>query len=180
MSTAEHFAKTFSKDPTSKVASLIVNERQQLVAHGYNGFPRGFDDNMATLMDRQAKLDHTIHAEVNALLKYDLWCPTSTMYVWPYPPCNDCMKLIIQKGIKRLVTPPDYPARWQESMVKAHKMAMMAGIEVSSIRGDEVEGAYLDTTNNTVILPNHPLQETGNANNERMICLLYTSPSPRD
>ena len=36
---------TWSKDPTSKIGAVAVGDKGQVLAQGYNGFPRGMDDN---------------------------------------------------------------------------------------------------------------------------------------
>jgi dCMP deaminase len=35
-----------SKDPSTQVGAIIVNDKKQILASGYNGFPRGLDDNV--------------------------------------------------------------------------------------------------------------------------------------
>ncbi len=32
---------TWSKDPSSKIGAVIVNDERRILATGYNGFPRG-------------------------------------------------------------------------------------------------------------------------------------------
>lgn len=40
---AEHIS-TWSKDPSRKIGAVAVGEKGQVLAQGYNGFPRGIDD----------------------------------------------------------------------------------------------------------------------------------------
>ena len=35
---------TWSKDPSKKVGAIIVGNHGQVLSQGYNGFPRGMDD----------------------------------------------------------------------------------------------------------------------------------------
>ena len=63
---AEHIAQ-WSKDPRTKVGAVIVDEKKRVVSVGYNGFPRGVDDNPDRYEDRTAKLLFVAHAERNAL-----------------------------------------------------------------------------------------------------------------
>jgi dCMP deaminase len=74
-----------------------------VVSVGYNGFPRGVDDDDARYEDRQTKHKFVAHAERNALDNAPLMVDNCTLYV-PLVPCNECAKSIIQKGITRVVS----------------------------------------------------------------------------
>lgn len=99
---AEHVAQ-WSKDPRTKVGAVIVDEKKRVVSVGYNGFPRGVDDNPHRYDDRPTKHLFVAHAERNALDNAPLMVDGFTMYS-PLLPCSECAKSIIQKGIKRVVT----------------------------------------------------------------------------
>lgn len=99
---AEHIAQ-WSKDPRTKVGAVIVDEKKRVVSVGYNGFPRGVDDNPDRYEDRTAKLLFVAHAERNALDNAPLMDEGCTLYT-SLEPCVECTKSIIQKGIKRVVT----------------------------------------------------------------------------
>ena len=58
---------TWSKDPSSKIASIIVNSEKRILATGYNGFPRNIADTEERLNDRDKKYPLIIHAEANSL-----------------------------------------------------------------------------------------------------------------
>lgn len=57
-----------SKDPSSKVGAVIVDNDKRFVSMGYNGFPRGTNDDPELYQDRPEKLRRVIHAETNAIL----------------------------------------------------------------------------------------------------------------
>ena len=101
---------TWSKDPSSKIGAVIVNEDRYILSTGYNGFPRGVNDTEERLNDREQKYPRIVHAETNALMNalYNGVCVKgATIYVYGLPICPDCTKLIIQSGIKRVVLSPD-------------------------------------------------------------------------
>ena len=102
MDLAEHVA-SWSKDPSTKVGAVIVNDTKQVLSMGYNGFPRGIHDCAERYSDRTTKLKFVAHAERNALDNAFINVEGATLYSTLYP-CNDCAKGIIQRGIRCVVT----------------------------------------------------------------------------
>tara|TARA_R110002096_G_scaffold154727_1_gene318844 strand:- start:710 stop:1174 length:465 start_codon:yes stop_codon:yes gene_type:complete len=128
---AEHVS-TWSKDPSTQVGAVIANDKR-IVSVGYNGFPKQLEDKEEWLNDREIKYRHIIHGEVNALLNSKTDTEGCTLYTWPLSPCVDCMKLMIQAGIARMVYPTisdELKARWGESLEHAYNMAFEAGVEL--------------------------------------------------
>ena len=101
---AKHIS-TWSKDPSTKVGAVIVNDKKQIVGMGYNGFPRGIEDSKNNLTNRKLKYKMVIHAEENAILNATSSVEGCTIYVWPFMPCSTCAAKLIQVGIKRVVAP---------------------------------------------------------------------------
>lgn len=99
---AEHISN-WSKDPSTKVGSVIVNAKKHILAVGYNGFPRGVKDTASRYNDRATKYKFVSHAERNALDNAHMDVSGCTLYSSLFP-CNECAKSIIQRGIKRIVT----------------------------------------------------------------------------
>jgi dCMP deaminase len=101
---------TWSKDPSSQIGAVIVNEDRHILATGYNGFPKGIADTEDRLNNREEKYPRIVHAETNCLMNA-LYSGVSvrgaTIYVYGLPVCPECAKLIIQSGIKRVVVSPD-------------------------------------------------------------------------
>ena len=60
-------AASWSKDPSTKVGAIIVDDDKRVISVGYNGFPKGVRDD-ERLDDRQEKYKIIVHAERNALL----------------------------------------------------------------------------------------------------------------
>ncbi len=46
---------TWSKDPSTKIGTVAIGSKGQVLAQGYNGFPRGIDDSDDRLNDREEK-----------------------------------------------------------------------------------------------------------------------------
>lgn len=99
---AEHIS-TWSKDPSTKVGSVIVNDKKHIVSVGYNGFPRGVSDTQSRYDDRPTKYKYVCHAERNALDNAHMDVSGCTLFA-TLMPCNECAKSIIQRGIKQVVT----------------------------------------------------------------------------
>lgn len=109
------YISTASKDPSTKTGCVIVDDKRRVVSIGYNGFPRGIKDQTDNYDNREIKYKLICHADRNALDNAP--CPVEgmTMYI-THPPCNECQKSIIQKGIKRVVwyaVPQEFRDRWQ-------------------------------------------------------------------
>ncbi len=131
---AEHIAQ-WSKDPSSKVAAIIVDKDKRIVSLGYNGFPKGIADER--LDNREEKYLTVVHAEVNAILFANQSIKGCTIYLWPYPSCLPCTSIIIQSGIKRVVSPkypePRWVGDWFESFPKVKERYKEAKIELVEI-----------------------------------------------
>ena len=109
----------WSKDPSSKIGAVIVNDERRILATGYNGFPRGIYDSDERLNDRDEKYPRIIHAEMNALMNAlysGVSVRNATLYVYGLPICPSCTKCIIQAGISRVVIPTEKTTKgnWQE------------------------------------------------------------------
>lgn len=94
---------TWSKDPSTKVGAVIVDEQNIIVSVGFNGFPKGIEDN-DRLNHREAKYQIIVHAENNALMFAKRPLDGCTIYTYPFMPCPRCAGMIIQSGIKRVVS----------------------------------------------------------------------------
>lgn len=123
---------SWSKDPSSKIGAVAVNEKGQILTTGYNGFPRGIADD-DRLNDRPVKYKYIVHAEQNAIYNatYNgVSLHGSTMYVAGLPCCSDCAKGIIQVGVRRVVMNGDpLNGRWAESTRLTLDMFKEANVE---------------------------------------------------
>jgi dCMP deaminase len=104
-----------SHDENTKVGCVIVDDRHRIVSTGYNGFPCCVNDDTLPSnredfieietengMEKVTKYDVMTHAEANAIASSKASLVGSTLYVNLFP-CNDCAKLIITAGIKKVV-----------------------------------------------------------------------------
>lgn len=93
---------TKSKDPSSKMGCVIVDQDKRVVSLGYNGMVQASDESKMTLSERPMKYYFAIHSEMNALIfaKRDL---TGCTVYNRVATCENCLKYCLQAGIKRFV-----------------------------------------------------------------------------
>ncbi len=112
-----HLAKlvsTWSKDPSTQVGAVIVDNDNRVISMGYNGFPVGINDDENRLNDRDIKYKIIVHAECNALIFANTNLVGYKMYTYPFMPCPKCASLIIQAGISRVISYNSMPDRWKK------------------------------------------------------------------
>ena len=120
-----------SKDPSTQAGACIVNDKKIVIGLGYNGFPRGCSDEVLP-WDREGaqmsdtKYAYVVHAEENAVLNTASSTEGATLYCTLFP-CNDCTKVIIQKGIKEVVYESD-KYHDKPEWVASRRMLDLAGI----------------------------------------------------
>ncbi len=133
---------SWSKDPSLHVGAVIVRPDNTIASVGFNGFPRGVGDNPDLLADREEKLARVIHAEVNAVLNAHERVEDCSIYI-THPPCSNCASVIIQAGIKEVVTiKPDQGllSRWGASIDRAVGMLSEAGVHYCEQDSKELRG----------------------------------------
>jgi len=129
---------TWSKDPSTQVGAVIAEPfEKRLVSIGYNGFPAGIEDSTERLLDREVKLELTIHAEENALLEAKKDLTFCTLYTYPMMPCHKCCPKIIQTGITKIISPKYTGGKWDESFEKSRKLLKEAHIQLIEVDQDE-------------------------------------------
>ena len=131
-----------SKDPSTKVGAVIVNDEKKVVSIGYNGMPRHIEDEDLTWNKGEgldSKYLYVCHAELNAILnaRNGSSLANCTVYVTLFP-CNECTKALIQVGIKEVVYLDD---KYGDTIgVQASKkMLTLAGIKYRQFEGKEVD-----------------------------------------
>ena len=131
---ARHVAQ-WSKDPSTKVGCVIVDNKRRVIGMGYNGFPRGVEDWKSRYNDRSVKYLMVQHAEANAILNAVSSTEGATAYVTHHP-CSSCMGLLIQAGIETVVTVEPsrgLAERFGDSFAAAITMAEEAGVTILEI-----------------------------------------------
>lgn len=124
---------TWSKDPSKKIGAVAIGSKGQVLAQGYNGFPRGIKDLQDRYNNRPKKYELVVHAEMNVIYNatYNgVSLNGATLYVHGLPVCSDCAKGIIQVGIKNVVMrKQEIPEMWKDSWQKTKEMFNEAGIK---------------------------------------------------
>jgi dCMP deaminase len=136
---------SWSKDPSRKIGAVAVGDKGQVLAQGYNGFPRGVFDLPDRYEDRPTKYKYVVHAEMNVIYNscYNgVSLDGATLYITGLPMCAECTKGIIQVGIKRVVMDADleHPI-WKESWKLSQQMLDEAGVQYEFINLKEKENA---------------------------------------
>jgi len=129
---------SWSKDPSTKVGAVIVNDKNQQVGQGYNGFPRNMYDLLDRYGNRDFKYKFILHAEENAILNAQGSLEGSTMYLYPFLCCTNCASKIIQTGIKKIVAPASTCERWGGNHAQALTLLEETGIEVVEVTFDNI------------------------------------------
>ncbi|MCR4911496.1 MAG: dCMP deaminase family protein [Bacilli bacterium] len=131
-----------SKDPSTKVGAVIVNDENKVVSIGYNGMPRNIADDDLTWNKGEgldSKYLYVCHAELNAILnaRNGSSLANCRVYVTLFP-CNECTKALIQVGVKEVIYLDDKYADTTGTQA-SKKMLELAGIKVRQYVGKNVE-----------------------------------------
>ena len=121
-----------------KVGAVLVKDKRVL-ATGYNGAPVGLlhcdltgclRDKMNVPSGQRHELCRGLHAEQNVLLQaalHGVSVKMSTLYI-TNSPCAICAKMIINAGIKEIITNNKYPDRMASAFLKE------AGVKIKKVR----------------------------------------------
>ena len=131
-----------SKDPSTQVGACIVDSDKTILSTGYNGLPKGCDDNdypwNRDESKGETKYPYVVHAELNAILNCQgKSLKGATIYVGLFP-CNECTKAIIQSGIKEVIYLSDKYANTPATLA-SKKMLNSAGIKTTQLRPTKAE-----------------------------------------
>lgn len=143
MGLASHVA-SWSKDRSTKVGVVIVGPSNEVRSLGFNGFPRGCDDEVEERHKRPAKYFWTEHAERNAIYnaaRVGIPIEGCRIYI-PWFPCIDCARAIIQSGIKDIYcSQPDFrDQQWGKSFCLALEMLKECGVSINyCVDGNNIE-----------------------------------------
>jgi len=127
---ADHVSK-WSKDPSTKVGCIIVGSDREIRSTGFNGFPRGIEDD-ERLTIREQKYPIVCHAEENAIMhaaRIGVSLKGCKAYV-TWPPCTRCARGLIQAGVEEVVYPAEarIPERWKVDFDISTGMMQEAGV----------------------------------------------------
>ena len=138
-----HLVASKSKDRSTQVGAVIIGDDNEVLSVGYNGFPRGVDDNVEFRHERPLKYEFTEHAERNAIYnaaRQGIRLKGSVMYLsWEPYPCPDCARAVVQAGIKE-VRGPNRPfpntggtVDWHERFKHSREILAEGGVKVTTI-----------------------------------------------
>ena len=98
-----------SKDPSTKVGCVIVNDDNVILSTGFNGFPRGIEEDADVRWRRPEKYNWVEHAERNAIYnaaRVGVSLNGSRAYLnWEPKPCAECTRALIQAGVREVIGP---------------------------------------------------------------------------
>lgn len=131
---AKH-AATRSKDRSTQVGCVVIGPDDEIRMTGYNGFPRGVNDDVEDRHQRPQKYQWTIHSEQNAIAnaaRVGVSLKGCRIYVPQLFPCATCAGLIIQSGIVEVVAPaPDFDLpKWGDEFRVSVQMFAEADVRV--------------------------------------------------
>lgn len=115
--------------------AVIVNEKKEIIATGYNGVVRGAPHcaDVGCIKDKMeidSGMGHgicpAVHAEMNALIQAGNRARGCDLYVNAYP-CKICARLIVNSGISKVIISGDYSDK------EGLKIMKDAGIEVVTV-----------------------------------------------
>ena len=132
---AKHISE-WSKDPSTKVGCVVVGPDREIRSTGFNGLPRGIEDNDERLNNREIKYPLICHAEENAIMhaaRIGISLKDCTAYV-TWPPCTRCARSLIQAGVSTIIYPKDIeiPERWMEDFNLSLNMLKEARINIKT------------------------------------------------
>ena len=129
---------TKSKDIHTQVGAIAVDDFHRTLETGYNGFPMGVSD-FSERMERPQKYLYTAHAEANLVATAARTrLLGATVYV-THLCCNECAKLLINAGVKKIVYGDGQTSMPEEKFRVACEMLAEAGVELISSNLNEVD-----------------------------------------
>ena len=148
-----------SKDPSSKVGCVFVDENNHQVTMGYNGMVAGIDETQipwgrdTSVGLEFQKYGYVVHSEANAIMHANRPLEGCRAYVTLFP-CNECAKLIASKKIKEVVFLSDKYKDTENNRI-ARRIFDLAGIPYRQlIPRDEVLGMVNNHFNSLIIKEN--------------------------
>jgi dCMP deaminase len=98
-----------SKDSKTNNGAVIVDSDKKVIGVGYNGLPKGFDDNKKIFWSdddssaKNSKHSYVVHAEANAIYNRNTSRVSGQVMYCTLFPCRECAKAIIQNNICEVI-----------------------------------------------------------------------------
>lgn len=128
-----------SKDRGTQVAAVIFGPAGEIRSTGYNGFPRGCDDECEERYQRPLKYFWTSHAEENAIAnaaRVGTPIENCTIITTGLFPCTTCSRMIVQSGIKKVIAPPSPEGKWADEEKISMEILTEGGVEIERVAMD--------------------------------------------
>ena len=125
-----------SHDIHTQHGCIITDSNNRILGLGYNGFPRGLDDDSLP-KTRPEKYDWMIHAERNALSNCTIRPENGIAYVTGQC-CNDCIMALWQEGIKTVVMANNHGTKLfdEQQQQTFDTFVNMSGIKIFKVTPD--------------------------------------------
>lgn len=135
-----NLVSSWSKDPSTKVGSVIIPKGSDIPVIGWNGFPRGVKDLPERYADRNLKYMLVSHAEENTILnaaRNGIDIKAGTIYISAFP-CHNCSKSIVQSGLEKVFYRPsskEFLERWGDSIAISELILNEGGVRYECYEG---------------------------------------------
>jgi dCMP deaminase len=125
-----------SHDIHTQHGCVITDSHHRIIGVGYNGYPRGLDDNSLP-KTRPDKYNWMIHAEKNALSNCVIRPDNGVAYVTGQC-CNNCIMALHQEGIKKVYMGNNHGTHLFDETQQAifDTFIKMSGIEIHKVDTD--------------------------------------------
>lgn len=127
---------SYSKDPSTKVGCVAVDDYNSPVCMGFNGIPRKVGDRHERLI-RPLKLKYCLHAEQNMIAnsaRKGTSLLNTVVYV-THIPCSICAGLLISAGVKEVKIPDimdeSFKERWKDDIEISTIMFIESGVKLT-------------------------------------------------
>ena len=140
--TMVYLAAMRSKDSSTHIGAVVVDEFNVVKSMGYNSFVRGINDDVPERQERPEKYFWFEHAERNAIYNAGRDLRGCKMYTNGVP-CMDCARGVVQAGIKEVIVDKAWDDEnkdiWIENAKRSTAMFKEAGIKVRQWDGKLVD-----------------------------------------
>ena len=125
-----------SHDIHTQHGCVITDQNNRILGVGYNGYPRGLDDNNLP-KSRPEKYPWMIHAERNALSNCVVRPDGGIAYVTGQS-CNDCIMALWQEGVQTVYMADDHGTHLFDDNAKKifDTFVHMSGIKIIKVTPD--------------------------------------------
>ena len=142
-------ANLFSKDNSTKVGCLFIAPgTYEILTLGYNGMPRGVNEDAEHRWIRPQKYDYFEHAERNAIFNAARTGTSllGSICIVTLFPCCDCARGIIQSGSRMVVSLDPFKMndeatieRWGDKWKTSMEMLKEAGVYIYFLTEEDVK-----------------------------------------